>query len=135
MEIIEFFKLQAKNFYKDFKTQYLDEEQIYQYKPKFFKDIDDIILSFDIDEEDFSLMKAQHYISLLAGFKNWHDLVHSDEDGLELGKLLFEHRNDTIDRDDLWMHWDNYLLMNNFINKDNSFKLQLFKILYLNEEN
>ena len=78
------FKLQAKNFFKDFKTQYLDEEGLYQYKPKFFKDIDDIILSFDIDEEDITLIKAQHYISLLAGFNNWHDLIRLDEDGLDL---------------------------------------------------
>ena len=121
MEIIDFFKLQAKNFYKDFKTQYLGEEELYYYKPKFFKDIDDIIMSFDIDEEDFTLMKAQHYISLLAGFNNWHDLIHSDEDGLELGKFLFEHRNDYINGNCLSSHWENYLLMNNFIDRDNSF--------------
>ena len=36
MEIIDFFKLQAKNFYKDFKTQYLDKEEIYsKYKENF----------------------------------------------------------------------------------------------------
>lgn len=135
MNKIDFFKLQAKNLERDFKTQYLDNEGIYQYKPRFFSDIDDIILSFDIDEEKFTLMKAQHIIALLAGFNKWSDLIHSDNDGLELGKLLFEHRNDYINGYTLWDDWQHYLLVNGFTDRDNSFKLDLFKMLYLNGQN
>ena len=36
----------------------------------FWPDIDDIIVTFDIEEDDFSLMKAQHIVAYLAGFDN-----------------------------------------------------------------
>ena len=39
MNKISYFKLQAKNFLRDFKTQKKDQEGIYFYSPKFFKDI------------------------------------------------------------------------------------------------
>ena len=46
MNYIKYFKSQAKKFYKDFQTQYTKEnDYIYSYKPKFWLDIDDIIVS------------------------------------------------------------------------------------------
>ena len=57
----DFFKLQAKNLFKDYQTKKKSSEAAigdYQYDPKYF-DIEEIILYFDIDEVDFSLMKAQ----------------------------------------------------------------------------
>ena len=71
MDYIKYFKSQAKKFYKDFQTQYTKEnDYIYSYKPKVLPDIDDNIVTFDIDEDDFSLMKAQHIVAYLAGFEN-----------------------------------------------------------------
>ena len=63
MDKIAYFKLQAKNLFRDFKTQTFDEEGLTRYAPRFFKDIDDILLSYDVDEENFKLMNAQHLIS------------------------------------------------------------------------
>ena len=93
MDKISYFKLQAKNLCRDFKTQKLDSDGIYYYSPRFFEDIEDLIGYCDIDENSFGLMKAQHLVAFLAGFDKWSDLIHASDDGLELGKLLFEHRH------------------------------------------
>ena len=99
MDYIKYFKSEAKKFYKDFQTQYTKEnDYIYSYKPKFWPDIDDIIVSFDIDEDDFSLMKAQHIVAYLAGFENWNKLIHANNYRLEIGYYLVEHRdNNALD--------------------------------------
>ena len=71
MKPIDYFKLQAKNLYRDYKTQYAyqvdaDGTKHFTYKPKYF-DMDEIFLDFeDFDEEDFSLMKAQHLLATRA---------------------------------------------------------------------
>ena len=75
----EFFKLQAKNLFRDYqtKTKIFDQEvgdYIYEYSPKYF-DINTILSYYDIDEENFSLMKAQHFIAQLVGFRKWADLL------------------------------------------------------------
>ena len=64
MSPVDFFKLQAKNLLKDYKTQtsYIDPVDgftYFTYSPDYF-DIDRIFLEYDWDEENFSLMKAQH---------------------------------------------------------------------------
>jgi hypothetical protein len=49
MKPIEYFKLQAKNLFRDYKTQFLDESgdvAIYDYTPKYF-DINRIFVAFD----------------------------------------------------------------------------------------
>ena len=94
MTPIDFFKLQAKNLHKDFKTQtsYFDAEvngDRYRYNPKYF-DIDGLLLDYDIDENNFSLMKAQHFIAKLAGFNKWTDLANASSQELQLAKLLFD---------------------------------------------
>ena len=60
MNHIEFFKLQAKNLFRDYKTktQYYDkaiEGYLYEYNPKYF-DMDGIVVAYDLDEDNFSLM-------------------------------------------------------------------------------
>lgn len=56
--------MQAKNSIRDFKTQKIDSKGTGVYSAKLFHDIDDLILSFDIGEEHFTLMNAQHLICL-----------------------------------------------------------------------
>lgn len=59
MEHIDYFKLQAKNLFKDFKTQ----------SQKLFPDDAEylVTLEYDFDEQDFSLMNAQHIIARMKG--------------------------------------------------------------------
>lgn len=91
---IEYFKSQAKKLYKDYQTKVLTDDGIYSYSPKYFDDVDGIIVDFDIDEESFTLMKAQHIIALLSGFNSWKELIHASQSKLELGQLLLSKRND-----------------------------------------
>ena len=125
---VDFFKLQAKNLIRDLKTKSRDENGIYQYEPKFFSDIDSIVVEFDIDEDAFTLMKAQHIIAYLAGFKCWSDLIHANEYRLELGKLLLEHRNDGLDGP-LLEKWKMYA--KSIDSLDDESKLNVFKQIFL----
>ena len=100
MNAINYFKLQAKNLHRDFKTQTpLVDKMIggfqYEYSPKYFQ-IYEIITDFDIDEDNFTLMNAQHVIAKIAGFDKWSSLIKVSPSELELAKLLFEHQ-DKID--------------------------------------
>ncbi|AWK04781.1 hypothetical protein HYN56_11315 [Flavobacterium crocinum] len=100
MEPIDFFKLQAKNLFRDFKTQKVISENTggdfnYEYSPKYFH-IYDVITDYGIDEENFTLMNAQHVIAKIACFAKWGDLAKASFSELELAKLLFEHQ-DKID--------------------------------------
>ncbi len=97
METIDYFKLQSKNLYRDFKTKtpVLDKSTtsfLYEYGPKYF-DIEMIISDFGIDEENFSLMNAQHVIAKIANFNNWAELLKASTAELELAKLLYDHQN------------------------------------------
>ncbi len=132
MNKISYFKLQAKNFLRDFKTQKKDQEGIYFYSPKFFKDINDIIVSFDIDEDNFTLMNAQYIIANLAGFDKWSDLLEASPEALELGELLFNNRNYSGDVD-LTEDWNMYLAMNGFQDFDDASKLEIFNIVFLEQ--
>ena len=131
MEHIDFFKLQAKNFLKDFKTKEKDNEGIYYYKPKFFMDIEEIIGDYDINEhEPFSLMNAQHIIALLSGFNSWSDLIHSNEFKLKLGKHLFESRTEFFEGFPLIIRWQDYEKQ---LSKDmdDQAKLGIFEYIFL----
>ena len=100
MLYINFFKLQSKNLLKDFKTRkkiYDDaiDDYLYEFSPKFF-DVDEIIVSYDLSDkeiENFTLMKAQHFISQLVGFRKWNNLIKASRDELELAKLLFDNQH------------------------------------------
>ena len=90
MDHLDFFKLQAKNLYRDWKTHTETDDGIYEYNPQFF-DVDDFLLYFgeDLDEKRFSLQRAQHLVAKLAGFDKWNDLIKADEQHLELAKIVF----------------------------------------------
>lgn len=97
MNPIDYFKLQAKNLHRDFKTKtpVLDKATsafLYEYSPKYF-DVEMVIGYFDIDEEQFTLMNAQHVIAKMANFDNWASLLEASSAELELAKLLYDYQN------------------------------------------
>lgn len=127
---IEFFKQQAKNLFKDYKTQYYNEdESFYEYKPCFFNDFEEILVDFDIsDNGKFTLMNSQHIIALLAGFNKWNDLIKASEPLLELGYLLLTNRNQILVED--WKMYERA----NLKDLDDEAKLEIFKIVFLGKD-
>lgn len=92
MTHIDFFKIQAKNLLKDFKTRiYNEKDELYEYSPKHF-DISGIFFYFDYydDKKDFTftLMNAQHLIAKMVGYEKWDNLIHASEPAQELAELL-----------------------------------------------
>ena len=97
MNTIDYFKLQAKNLHRDFKTKtpVLDKTItafLFEYTPEYF-DIEMIISDFGIDEENFSLMNAQHIIAKIVNFGKWAELLKASTAELQLAKLLYDHQN------------------------------------------
>lgn len=143
MEHIDFFKLQAKNFLRDYKTQFVNDESggIYDYVPRFF-DVNDIVLSFDIDEDaPFGLMNAQHIIAVLAGFKKWTELIKATSARLELGKLLFiayqKNESDVMTNfvPSIFVdEWEVYLRQSNLENLDDESKLEIYKKVFIDHD-
>ena len=132
MNIIEYFKLQAKNLYKDFKTQktYFDSNygrNQYEYAPKFF-DVDALITDFGIDENHFKLMNAQHIIANLVGFSKWTEMIDASPSALKLAKLLFDNMHKIRNEE-----WEYYILdvenENNVIFDDED-RLDIFKTVF-----
>jgi hypothetical protein len=133
MNHIEFFKLQAKNLFKDYQTKKKTPEAAigdYEYNPKYF-DIEGIILYFDIDEEDFSLMKAQHIIANMVGFTKWSELLNAAEPELELAKLLFDNQG-RVSLDD-WMMYIVSAERENNVTFDPDTRLEIFKLVFLDQ--
>lgn len=126
----DFFKQQSKKLLKDYQTRVFNEtEELYEYTPRYFPDIDSIILDFDIDEEgQFTLMKAQHIIALLSGFNKWNELINASEPLLELGKLLLTNREGYLLEE--WKFYENQ----NLQNFSDERKLEVFKLVFLNKE-
>ena len=131
MTHVDFFKLQAKNLFRDYKTKtpYIDEvdgNTYYRYSPKYF-DIDGILLDFDYDEKEFSLMKAQHVLALKIGFSKWSDLLKASPAELELAKLLFESKVDAEE-------WEMYIIgaeRDNQTEFDPESRIEIFKQVFL----
>ena len=128
MTYIEYFKLQAKNLFRDYKTQtsYIDDVDdftYYEYAPKFF-DINEIINAYDLDEENLSLMKIQHIFAQMLGFKKWADLSKASEAKLELAKQLFDNQ-DKIFLENWDMFYGEY---------DTESQLEIFKTVILDVE-
>lgn len=96
MNHIDFFKLQAKNLYRDYKTQkaILNEDGIsyLEYEPKFF-DVDAIFEDYEIHGIGFTLMSAQHLVAKMLRFNKWTDLINATKPELELAKLKFINQN------------------------------------------
>jgi len=89
-KIINYFKQQAKFLLRDVKSE----------TPL----IDKILQSFIQNQEDFSLMKAQHNIAQSVGFLKWTDLLKASIPELELAVLLFNSRNKIS-----VTHWKEYI--------------------------
>ncbi|NCT74903.1 MAG: hypothetical protein GXC78_10245 [Chitinophagaceae bacterium] len=136
MTHIEFFKLQAKNLFKDYKTKtsVFDKElnvYYYEYTPQYF-DVAAIFLDYDVDEDNFTLMNAQHLIAKIAGFFKWNDMVNANDHELELAKLLFDNQH-KVSADD----WHMYLNMTQRDNKvifDSETRLEIFTMVFVNQE-
>lgn len=135
MNTIDYFKLQAKNLHKDFKTQNpLVDKTIggfqYEYTPKYFQ-IYDVISDFGINEENFTLMNAQHVIAKIANFDNWTALLRASPAELELAKLLYDYQ----DRIDL-IGWQFYIAdaqSMNEIELDEEIQVDIFKQVVVEE--
>lgn len=132
MKTIEYFKLQAKNLHKDFKTQkpYFDSslgDNLFEYSPKFF-DVDALVTDFEINENHFTLMNAQHIIARLGGCEKWTMLLKANPEGLELSKLLFDNMHKISIEE-----WDMYISgeenEKGFL-FDDEFKLDIFKAVF-----
>jgi hypothetical protein len=137
MNTIDFFKLQAKNLFKDFKTQttQFDAESgndFYEYKPKYFDILGLILDDYIIDEDDFNLMNAQHLIARLVGFHKWTDMVKASDSELKLAKLLFDNMHKISTEEWAWylrgVEEDNNLAL------DPDFKLEIFIQVFANVE-
>jgi len=130
MNKIDFFKLQAKNLHKDFKTQKAVDEGLYEYSPKYF-DVGQIIVDYELDEDKAfsSLMKVQHlFATVILGFNSWSNLINAPEIELELEKALFDNQH-KISRDE----WDMYIVRlesENNISLDAEGKLEIFKNVF-----
>ena len=136
MKPIDYFKLQAKNLLRAYKSKmpYLDEvdgNTYYTYDSKYI-DLDTILLEYDWEDERFSsLMKAQHNLAIMLGYKKWADLLKAPEAELELEQLLFN--NQDIHKED----WEMYIAgvdRDNGITLDPDARLGIFKRVYLNAE-
>ena len=118
MNTINFFKLQSKNLHKDFKRRKPNSDKHnnawkYEYEPKYF-DVLLVMIDFNLDEEKLTLMKAQHAIAQMAGFRKWNDLIKASEPDLKIAKILYENQ-DIIE---LWM-WENYIAEAERMNQTN----------------
>lgn len=134
MKPIDYFKLQAKKLHKDYKTQdtYFDEElghHFYRYNSRFF-DLDAIMLDFDLPEDNFSLMKAQHIIAKLAGFNKWADLIKGSDIELELAKLLFDNMHKISIEE--WQDYIGDAELTNSTRFDAETKLDIFRQVFAN---
>ena len=134
MTPLHYLKRQSKKLIKDYKTKtsYIDKIDgytYYKYDPKYF-DMDSIVCDFDIDEENFTLMNAQHIITRMVGFYKWTDLEKASQSELELAKLLFDNQH-KLSSDE----WDIYLEINQQSNNkvfDADERLEIFKVVFLN---
>lgn len=134
MTHVEYFKMQAKNLFKDWKTRTthtdIDDSTLYQYNGKYF-DVSSIFFDFEdiYDENNFTLMKAQHIIACMAGFSKWGELLKASDAKLELERLLFDNRA-KISRED----WEMYIIgieRDNDIYIDVKSQVELFKRVYI----
>ena len=133
MTTIEYFKSQAKNLHKDFKTQkrYFDHSlgrNLYEYAGMFF-DIEALLNDFEFKENKFTLMNAQHIIAKVVGFKKWSEMRNASSEALELAKLLFENLDKIR-----YEEWEFYILdieQENNVKLDDEDKLEIFKMVYV----
>lgn len=136
MDHKDYFKLQAKNLLKDFKTRHFNKkEKIYEYNPKFF-DITGIFLDFNVFDDNpdftFTLMNAQHIIAKLAGFSKWEELSNASPAKLELAHILYDNAHKISINE-----WTCYIMdaeVKNHTKFDDETKLEIFKQVFLSED-
>jgi len=136
MNTIDYFKLQAKNLHKDFKTKTPPVNKaatafLFEYAPKYF-DVEMVIANFHIDEENFTLMNAQHVIAKIANFDNWASLLKASPAELELAQLLYDyqHRIDIVG-------WQFYIADAQSMNReelDAEIQVDIFKKMVIEED-
>jgi len=136
MKTINYLKLQAKNLYKDFKTQktYFDSSldgDYFGYTPKYF-DVDALVTDYNVNEKKFTLMNAQHIIAKLAGFDKWTELSDSSEPAIELGKLLFDNMHKLRAED--WQYYIRDVEIENEIFLHDVDKLGIFRQVFADVE-
>lgn len=133
MKPIDYFKLQAKNLHRDYKTQtsYYDtvlSRHLYRYSPKYF-DIDRLITDDEVDENNFTLMKAQHIIAQWVGFSKWTEMLKASDIELELAKLLFDNMHKISVEE-----WNDYIFgveSDNNVTFDFEGRLEIFKQVFV----
>lgn len=136
MNTIDYFKLQAKNLHKDFKTKtsVVDKTTtafLYEYTPKYF-DVEMVISDFGIDEDNFSLMNAQHVIAKMTNFDKWALLLKASPSELELTQLLYDYQN----KIDL-IGWQFYIANAQSMNEDEldtETQVEIFKQMVIEEK-
>lgn len=136
MTPISYFKLQAKNLFKDFKTKkpVFDKavnDYLYEYEPTYF-DIDRIVIDFDLNEEKFTLMNAQHIIAYLAGYRKWTELIKAPEEDLKLAKLLFENQDKIFIEE--WIDYIGGVEHDNNTTLDTTAKIEIFQEVFINSK-
>ena len=89
MKSVSYFKLQSKNLFHDVKLDFMQDDDSYVCAPRFF-DVNAVINDFDVDVNDFSLMKAQHIIAKMVGMDSWKDLISASDDVLEQKKTVLD---------------------------------------------
>ena len=132
MSSLEYLKKAAKNLFKDWKSHTVTVEpdgfKLFEYNSHFF-DFNDFVVYYDLsveDEENFSLMKAQHMIAQMAGYRKWNDLINASEKELELAKILISHFYDSGDVED----WEAYKAISGFNNFDIDSKIKIARHYY-----
>lgn len=89
MTHIDYFKLQAKNLFKDWKNR---EQKLFVY------DIRELFRLYDVKPtEEPTLMKAQHLLAQVLGRDKWSDLLHEPEEKLAYTRAILEQENSFYD--------------------------------------
>ena len=101
MKNVSYFKFQAKNLFHDFKLDFMQDGENYVFAPRFF-DINAIISAFNVDIDNFTLMKAQHVIAQMVGMVSWNELINSPENILEQKKIVLDNSNFKINRQKIY---------------------------------
>lgn len=73
---IDFFRKEAKKFFKDWKNYNTGTGC------KFY-DVKKVFSSYGRTEEDVILARAQHIIAVILGFRKWNDLILASDDVLK----------------------------------------------------
>lgn len=116
MTDVDFFKYQAKLFLQDAKLYLADFENPdcdFSESPNYKAFNDDLFLYFDI-QSPMTLMRAQHYISQIAGFEKWNDLIKASPDELKLARLVYKNCQSSSAIED----WQYYLGSISYLNLD-----------------